>query len=136
MIKIGTNDGFRFKTDTLADVAEGQQIVIIEPAYYGGQAVAPGDEAFIWFSGSIQRLAWSAEVMRVDTPVGRRTRALVRLIARAGPDALGIVDLLPYRDVRDGTPLSELARKLYFFADDKVACLTPEEADLLRGYFQ
>lgn len=124
-----------FKTDTLADVAEVQQIVITEPAYYGGQAVAPGDQAFIRFSGNIQRLAWSTEVMRVDTPEARRIRAIVRLITRAGLDALGIVDLLPYRDVRDGTPLSELARKLYRHAHDKVARISPEEADLLRGYF-
>jgi hypothetical protein len=126
---------FVLKTETLVNVYEEQEVEIIEPAYYGGRAVAPGVEAFVWFSGTTQRLAWSAEVVRVDPVVGRRIPLLVHLITRARPDALGIAELRPYRNVRDGSALAGLSRKLFFHAHDKIATLTSPEADLLRSFF-
>ncbi|HEY3908421.1 MAG TPA: hypothetical protein VGM07_00860 [Stellaceae bacterium] len=126
---------FIFKTDALLDAVAGEQIEITEPAYYGGRAVFRGAEAFIWFSGTVQGLAWSAEVLRVDPPIGRLIPALVRLIDPAFPGAPGIAELMPFRDVRDGTALSGLSCKIYRHAHDKVAELTTEEANLLRSYF-
>jgi hypothetical protein len=128
---------FILKTDTLPDATEGQQVEITEPPYYGGHAIATGNEVFVWFSGAVQRLAWSGEVVRVDRPVvGRHITVFVLLIARACSDAAGVTELIPFRDIRDGSVLSSLSRKLYRFSHDKVAALSPAETTFLRGYFQ
>jgi hypothetical protein len=78
---------FILKTDALSDAAEGQQVEVTEPAYYGGHAIAAGDQVFVWFSGAVQRLAWSGEVLRVSPPIGHRIPVVIRLVASARSDA-------------------------------------------------
>lgn len=127
---------FILKTDTLPNATEGQQVEITERPYYGGRAIATDNEVFVWFSGVVQRLAWSGQVLRVDPPVDRRIPVFVRLIARARSDAPGIAELIPFRDIRDGSVLSNLSYKLYRHSHNKFAELSLEEAAFLRGYFQ
>jgi len=117
-------------------MSEGQQVEIAEPPYYGGCAIAAREDVFIWFSGAVQRLAWRGAVVQVCPRVGRRIPVLVRLIAHACSDAPGYDDLIPFRDIRDGSVLSELSYKLCRQAHDKVAALSLDATGFLRGFFR
>ena len=127
------------KTDPLPAAARGQEITVAEPAYYHGETIAEGDEAFVWYSNDRDprrnALKWTAVVLRVERRTDRQLRVLVRLMAEAGPNAPSIADLMPFRCVHDSSAYSGLARKLYGHSHNKVAQLTEDEAALLRGHF-
>ncbi|MGY4356305.1 hypothetical protein ACVWZR_005363 [Bradyrhizobium sp. i1.3.1] len=123
------------KTANVPDLAPNEEVEVVERPYYGGDAIRAGNEAFLWFSGTDQRLAWHAEVSRVEPSDDGRVIVTVRLISQSTPGALTLADLAPVRNARDGNALSELSRKLYRHAHDKVAGLSEEEALLLRQYF-
>lgn len=123
------------KTAALRGLAADDEIEVVEYPYYGGGAIKVGDEAFLWFSGTDQGLAWYAEVLRVEPSSDGKIAVTVRLIARAIPDALALADLASVRDSLDGSALCELSRKFYRHAHDKVAALSEEEAAHLRRYF-
>ena len=123
------------KTAALPDLAPNEEVKVVEYHYYGGDGIKVGDEAFLWFSGTDQRLAWSAEVIAVEPHSDGKIMVTVRLIAPSMPDTLTLEDLASVRDNRDGSTLSELSRKLYRHAHDKVAALSEDEAALLRGHF-
>ena len=124
------------KTDALSNLEAGEEVEITERYFYCGNTISAGDEAFLWFSGADQCLAWSTAVLRVEPPIDRRVGVTVRVIARSSPDALTCADLAPMTDVRDGSALSELSRKFYKHAHDKVAAVSEDEAALLRSYFR
>jgi hypothetical protein len=123
------------KIDALANLQQGNEIEITERYFYGGDAVIGGDEAFVWFSGVNQRLAWLAEVVRVGPLIDRRVTVLIRLTSPSASDAMTIAQLIPFRDIRDDSGLSGLSRKLYRHAHNKVAAVSEAEAVVLRQYF-
>jgi hypothetical protein len=126
---------FVLKTHTRRGAIEGQLIEFREPAYYRGRAIGAGDKVFVWFSGAVQRLTWSGEVLRVDSSGDNYIGGVVRLISAAHSNAPGIAELIPFRDIRYGSALPRLSYKLYRHSHDKVAALSVEEATFLRGYF-
>lgn len=128
------------KTYPIPNTAPGQVLSFEERPYYGGNAIAEGDEAFIWYSNdrnlNLSGLTWSAVVRSVEQ--ARHSGAInvtVRLIAAAAPNALSNHHLSPYRDNYDGGARSELARKLYTHAHNKVAGVSESAAALLRAAF-
>ncbi|HEX4183969.1 MAG TPA: hypothetical protein VHY34_12000 [Caulobacteraceae bacterium] len=122
------------KVAALSDLEANEEVEVTERCFYGGNAISTGDEAFLWFSGADQRLAWSAEVLQVEPATHRKITVTVRLMAQSVPDTITLTDLAPMRDDRDGSALSELSRKLYRHAHDKIAALSEDEAALLRRY--
>ena len=123
------------KITAVSDLEADEEVEITERCFYGGNSISAGDEAFLWFSGSDQRLAWSADVLRVEPAMERMVSVTVRLIAQSGPEGLTLSDLAPMRDHHGRGALSELSRKLYRHAHNKVASLSEGEAAVLRGYF-
>lgn len=123
------------KTATRTGLEPGTEILLTENCMYDGGRISDGDEAFIWFSGAESRLAWQAVVVGVG-PYANRSRAVrVRLTAASVSTAPSVSDLVPLRNVRDGSPMSELSRKLYKHALNKIAAISEPEAALLRGFF-
>jgi hypothetical protein len=61
------------KTAALPDLAPNEEVEVVEYHYYGEDGIKAGDEAFLWFSGPNQRLAWSAEVNKVRAAQPRQT---------------------------------------------------------------
>lgn len=123
------------KSGALLNLEAGQEVEITERFFYGGETIDAGDEAFLWFSGPIQRLAWSAAVIEVDNRVNGRATIRVRLINPSAPDAITTSQLKPFRDIDDGTVLSRLSFKFYKQSHNKVAYISEEEAQFLRDFF-
>jgi len=103
---------------------------------YGGDEIMPNNEVFIWFSetGGGQGLAWRAYVQSVQRLGRDRMRVGVRPAIQSSM-TLGIAQLDPFRDVRDGSPHSELSRKLYYQSHHKIAALSDSERALLLTHF-
>lgn len=125
------------KTDPF-NASPGDAVTIAEKPMYGGSEIRPGDEAFIWFSETRggNGLAWQAHVVALIGRTEGRDIAVTLCLTNRGPaDALSKEDLEPLREVRDGAPLSEIARKLYYQAHNKIAALSHNQADFLRRFF-
>lgn len=117
----------------------GDTVSVTERPFYGGREIRPGDEVFLWFSETQggSGLAWRGRAGTVAPHRdGRRAEIAIRLETRALENAIGKAELEPLRNVRDGSAAAGLARKLYYHAHNKVASLTDEEAELLRGFFE
>lgn len=113
-------------------------IIVEEPAMYGGDQIQRASEVFVWFSETNggAGLAWRACVETVERASGNRLRLGIRPLLPSS-SRLGIAEMTPFRDVRDGSPQSELARKLYYQSHNKVAALDEaERAFLLRHFSQ
>jgi hypothetical protein len=65
---------------------------------------------------------------------GIRLRIKVRPVATARR-ALGRRELKPFRDLDDARPETEIARKLYRQATNKIAGISDEAAKFLSNYF-
>ena len=126
---------FVIKTATRSGLEPGAEILLTETCMSDGGRISDGDEAFIWFSGAESRLAWQAVVVGVGPYANRSMAVRVRLAAASTSTAPTVTDLVPLRDVRDGSPMSELSRKLYKHALNKIAAISEPEAAMLRGYF-
>lgn len=122
--------------DQFQNAERSQVFSIAERCFYRGGDLAVGDTVFIWLSGAVQRLGWSAEVIRVDREANKRISARVRLIAQPVPNAPALADIAPLRDSTDSTPPSTLAKKLYRHAHDKFAALDDAESAYLSAYFE
>jgi len=120
------------------DASPGDCVPIAEKAELNDREVRRADEAFIWCSETRggRGLTWQSHVASVEEPQDRKFGVSVHLTNRARTKTLGKDDLAPFRDVRDGEPLSKIARKLYFQSHNKIAEISHEEADFLRQYFR
>ena len=123
------------KIEALLDLESGQEIEITERCFYGGNTIGAGDEAFLWFSGTVQQLAWSAQVTTVGDYIDGRVTVAVQLMLPSSPHAIRTSQLVPFRDIYDGSVISTLSKKLYKQSHNKIAFISDEEALFLRAYF-
>ncbi len=128
---------FILKTTPFA-ASPGDIFVVVENPMYGGGDIRRGDEAFVWFSETEggNGLAWQCHVADVAPAANGAIAATVCLSNEVSLNCLGKSELEPYRNVRDATPHSELARILYYHALNKVAALRHEDAEFLRQFFR
>lgn len=115
----------------------GDNVPISARPFYGGDTIDVGEEAFVWFSEKSGGcgLDWLARVTSVSQGERAFLDVSLSLVNRRATGSLGKHDLRPYRNENDGTPTSELARKLYFHAHNKIAAISRGTADYLRGFF-
>ncbi len=106
-----------------------------EKTMYGGKDIPVDDEIFIFASDHQggQGLCAKGVVTSVAHGPGIRMRIKVRPIAKAQRN-LGRSELKPFRDLKDDRPQTEIARKLYRQATNKIAGISDEAAAFLGKY--
>jgi hypothetical protein len=106
-----------------------------EKTMYRGKEVRVHDEIFVFASDRQGGQGLSpAVVTSVDHGPGIRVSIKVRRTAVARRN-LGRRELKPFCDVHDHRPQTEIARKLYRQATNKIAGISDEAAKFLRTYF-
>ncbi|MFQ1702423.1 hypothetical protein ACJ5NV_17700 [Loktanella agnita] len=117
------------------EMVVGQNIHIDERTMYGGNQIAVGERIYIWTSehqggrglvavGSVANLEIIGSRVAVDI-----------LVEAAVQRPFDLTEIAPFRDVADGSPVSELARMLYRQAHNKVAALDQPTTTLLEEHF-
>jgi hypothetical protein len=101
-----------------------------------GKEVRINDEIFVFASDHQggQGLVARGVVTSVDHGPGIRVSIKVRRTAAARRN-LGRRELKPFCDGHDHRPQTEIARKLYRQATNKIAGISVEAAEFLRTYF-
>lgn len=128
---------FLVKTSSVNGVS-GNAIHVSEQSYYGGGAIQVGSNVFLWFSETAggSGLAWRGIVEDIERiPRNRNINLTIRLTVRAPEQCFGVTEISPFRDINDRTPISELSRKLYKHAHNKIAWVSNDEVALLQTYF-
>lgn len=122
------------KTRPIEELSTSAEITVTERALYEGCQIARNDEVFIWFNRGAQEegLAWRGHVESAHSTINAKIIATVRLLEEAPRGCLTITHLEKHRNDGDGTPLGELARKLYRHAHSKIAGITDATASWLR----
>lgn len=117
------------------EMVVGQNISIDELTMYGGSQILVGQRIFIWTSESQcgQGLAAAGSVIGLEM-IGKCVTADI-LVESSVLRPLGLTEIAPFRDVADGSPISELARMLFRHAHNKVAMLDQRTAALLETHF-
>jgi hypothetical protein len=107
-----------------------------EKTMYRGKEVRVHDEIFVFASDHQggQGLVARAVVTSVDHGPGIRVSIKVLRTAAARRN-LGRRELKPFCDGHDHRPQTEIARKLYRQATNKIAGISVEAAEFLRTYF-
>ena len=112
-------------------------IGFVERYMFGGKDVRPEDVAFLWFTedaGGNGLAAWGRIVeVRIYPP--RHLTLMFRVERIYAGDPIGKDDLSPYRHINDGSPIAELAQKLYGQAHNKVAAISHQATDFLTARF-
>jgi hypothetical protein len=107
-----------------------------EKTMYRGKDIGIDGEIFIFASENQggHGLCAKGVVTAVARGPGIRVHIEVKLVA-AARRSLGRAELKPFRELDDGQPQTEIARKLYRQATNKIAGISDEAAVFLRGYF-
>jgi hypothetical protein len=107
-----------------------------EKTMYGGKDIRADDEIFVFDSDHEggQGLCARGFVTFVARGPGIRVNIRVRPVAKAKRN-LGRLELKPFRDLQDDQPQTEIARKLYRQATNKIARVSDEAAAFLYTYF-
>jgi hypothetical protein len=116
--------------------AEANLLSFNEKTMYRGKDIRVDDEIFVFSSENQggQGLCAKGVVTSVEHGPGIRVRIEVRLVAEARR-SLGRRELKPFRDLTDDQPQTEIARKLYRQATNKIAGISDEAAAFLRTCF-
>jgi hypothetical protein len=124
------------KADVGAGGAGSDLLVFDEKTMYRGKDVRTGDEVFVFDSENQggRGLCVRGVVTAAEEGPGIRRRIEVRPNDSARRP-LGRDELKPYRDLDDDRPETEVARKLYRQATNKIAGISEETAAFLRTYF-
>ena len=107
-----------------------------EKTMYRGKDIRVHHEIFIFSSENQggQRLCARGVVTSVAHGPGIRVSIKVRPVAKARR-SLGRRELAPFRDLDDHRPQTEIARKLYRQATNKIAGVSDEAGEFLSTYF-
>lgn len=107
-----------------------------EKTMYRGKEIRVDDEIFVFSSDHQggQGLCARGLVTSVDHGPGIRVSIKVRPVAKARR-SLGRRELKPFCDRTDDRPQTEIARKLYRQATNKIAGVSDAAAAFLRTYF-
>lgn len=127
---------FAVKAAVGAPLTVGSTITLVEKAMYGGWNLAAGAEIFVFDSdhhGGAGLCARGA-ITSVERAPEHRWKVQARIEAPARR-ALGRGELRPYRDLDDGSPEGEIARKLYRQATDKFIAVGDAEVAYLTRFF-
>ncbi len=111
---------------------------------YGGRAIKPGDEIFVFASetsggegliarGVVTAVTAHAKPRGVARWTPRVSIAVKRTALARRP--LGRAQLKAWRGKKDGSPQAELDFKFYRQATDKIGGISEEAAKFLRGFF-
>jgi hypothetical protein len=116
--------------------AGGKLLSFNEKTMDRGKDIRVDDEIFVFASDHQggQGLCARGVVTAVSRGPGIRVRIKVRPVATARR-SLGRRELKPFRDLDDGRPQTEIARKLYRQATNKIARVSDEAAAFLSAYF-
>jgi hypothetical protein len=117
------------------EMVVGQNIRIDERTMYGGSQILVGERIFIWTSERQggQGLAAAGSVISLEI-TGSRVIADI-FVESSILRPLGLTEIAPFRDIADGSPVSELARMLFRHAHNKVAMLDQQTTTLLETHF-
>jgi hypothetical protein len=107
-----------------------------EKTMYGGKDIRVDDEIFVFASDHQggRGLCAKGVVTSVDPGPGIRVSIKVKPVAKARR-SLGRAELKPFRDLVDDQPQTEIARKLYRQATNKIARVSDDAAAFLRTHF-
>jgi hypothetical protein len=107
-----------------------------EKTMYSGKEIRVDDEIFVFDSDHHggQGLCARGVVTSVARGPGIRVSIKVKPVARAKRN-LGRQELKPFRDLDDGRPQTEIARKLYRQATNKIARVSDKAAAFLQKHF-
>lgn len=127
---------FAVKAAVGAPLTVGSRITLVEKAMYGGWKVAAGADLFVFDSDHQGGAGLCARglITSVERAPEHRWKVQVRIEARARR-ALGRGELRPYRDLDDGSPEGEIARKLYRQATNKFIAVGDAEVAYLGSFF-
>ncbi|MFN8583145.1 MAG: hypothetical protein U0163_19485 [Gemmatimonadaceae bacterium] len=112
---------------------------------YGGKNIAEGDTVFIFASeneggpGLIARgIVTSAASIARKRGIDRQTPRVSITVRRTAlaKRSLGRRELKPFSNWKDGQPATELNFKFYRQATNKIAGISDDAADFLRGFFK
>jgi hypothetical protein len=117
------------------ETAVGQNILINERSMHNGKSISCGDRIFIWTSETSGGRGLVA-VGHVTSRTINGGRVVAEVLVEATVRRqFGLNQIEPYRDVEDGSPISELARLLYRQAHNKAAALNEPSGELLEDHF-
>ncbi|WP_216665288.1 hypothetical protein [Pseudoruegeria sp. HB172150] len=121
---------------TPVDAGPGEVVTFVEKTMYGGKKIAPGDEVFVFASDHEggRGLSSRGTVLGVAPGPGIRLTIMVRLTAMA-KRPFGRVELKDYRERTDASPETEIARRFYRQATNKIGGISEAAADLLKDHF-
>jgi hypothetical protein len=107
-----------------------------EKTMYRGKEIRVDDEIFVFASDHQggQGLCAKGIVTSVDHGPGIRVSIKVRPAAKSRR-SLGRSELKPFRDLEDNQPQTEIARRLYRQATNKIARVSDAAAAFLLTYF-
>ncbi len=107
-----------------------------EKTMWRGKNVRAGDEVFIFAAehNGGRGLYARGAVTEAVRGVGSRVTLTVKRTGTA-TRPLGRGELRPFRDLRDGGPETEIDRKLYRQATNKIAGVSAPAAAFLQGFF-
>jgi len=134
---------FAIKTE-VGDPRAANLVFEAQKTMYGGKRIARGDTIFVFASeneggaGLVARgLVTSARATPRKRGVARQTPRVSVAVRRTAlaKRRLGRGDLKPFSDWNDGRPETELNFKFYRQATDKIAGISDETAEFLRGFF-
>jgi hypothetical protein len=134
---------FAIKTE-VGDPSAANLVFEAQKTMYGGKRIARGDTIFVFASeneggaGLVARgLVTSARAAPRKRGVARQTPRVSVAVRRTAlaKRRLGRGDLKPFSDWNDGRPETELNFKFYRQATNKIAGISDETAEFLRGFF-
>jgi hypothetical protein len=116
--------------------ASGEFLTFDEKTMWHGKAIGTNDEVFIFAAEHHGGHGLYARgiVTEAVRGAGSRVRLVVRHMATA-TRPLGRGELRPFRDLPDGGPQTEIDRKLYRQATNKIAGISDAAAAFLKGFF-
>ncbi|MBL8775283.1 MAG: hypothetical protein JNK12_05110 [Acidimicrobiales bacterium] len=127
---------FAVKAAVGAPLSVGATLTLVEKAMYGGWKVAPDHQIFVFDSDHQGGAGLCARgvITSVEHAPEHRWKVQIRIEAQARRP-LGRGELRPYRDLDDGSPEAEIARKLYRQATNKFVAVGEGETAFLTSYF-
>jgi hypothetical protein len=114
--------------------ARGKLLSCNEKTMYRGKDIRVDDEVFVFDRITRTVMGCAPVVTSVTRGPGIRVSIKVKPVATVRR-SLGRRDLKSFRDLDDGRPQTEIARKLYRQATNKIARVSDEAASFLSTHF-
>jgi hypothetical protein len=107
-----------------------------EKTMYRGRQISPKDEIFIFASDHMGGQGLVAKGVVTSVALGEGSRVTIKVRRTAlSRRPLGRSDLKPFCDLDDDQPQTEIARKFYRQATNKIGGISEQAARFLNTYF-